>query len=452
MAQQSVFVKQKKGLSKNATIFTFLLGIFMGALDHGIVGPALSSILETFGIATSWGVWSFTIYTLLFAVSIPVLGKLSDRFGRKQMFVFGISMFAAGSLLAAVAPNFSVFLVGRAIQAIGTGGIFPITGAQIAMSYPTEKRGKMLGLIGMVFGLGTILGPVAGGVIIQSMDWQWIFLINIPISIFILLLMSAVRQEQPIMMKPIDYKGILVLVALILSVMLGITLEKVLLIAAGIILVPILMAVERKSVDPVMNLRYFTKSNTLTLLLSSMISGFVMASATNMIPFFSETILGMDKGDAGMSVTPLAIASAAASLIGGFLVDKAGAQRALLLGFAITLVSGAVMATGVESLAVFYPVITLMGFGIGIIIGAPLNVLILQAVDPKDSGTAVGYISLSRSLGSTMGPTVAGLFLSVYSNGYNALFTVTSVVSALSVLLLVIFLKTKRPDTIERDQ
>lgn len=448
MAQPTVLVEQQKGLSKNVTIFTFLLGIFMGALDHGIVGPALSSILETFGITTTWGVWSFTVYTLLFAVSIPVLGKLSDRFGRKQTFMFGIFMFAAGSLIAAFAPNFSVFLIGRAIQAIGTGGIFPITGAQIAVTYPLEKRGKMLGLIGMVFGLGTILGPVAGGVIVQNMNWQWIFLVNIPISILILLLMSAVRQEQPILKKPIDFAGILVLTALILSVMLGITLENIIFISAGILLVPVLVAVERKSVDPVMNLRYFTKSNTLTLLLSSMISGFVMASATNMIPFFSETILGMDKGAAGMSVTPLAVASALASLIGGFLVDQVGAKKTLLIGFAITFVSGAVMAAGVESLVVFYPVITLMGFGIGIIIGAPLNVLILQAVDPKETGTAVGYISLSRSLGSTMGPTVAGLFLSVYSHGYNTLFTVSSLVSALSVVLLVFFLKTKRSQAV----
>ncbi|TMV49140.1 MFS transporter [Paenibacillus mesophilus] len=441
--QSSTAVKPVKGLSKGATVFTFLLGILMGALDHGIVGPALSSIMAEFNLRSSWGVWSFTAYTLLFAVSIPVLGKLSDRFGRKQTFIFGISMFAVGSIIAAAAPNFAMFLVGRAVQAIGTGGIFPITGAQIAVSYPPERRGRMLGLIGMVFGLGTVLGPVIGGLILERFAWQWIFLINVPVSIAILLLISGVRQEQPIVNKPIDFIGIFLLTVLILSMMLGITSANMMFVGIGLVLIPVLVMVERRTRDPVLNLRYFTKSGTLTLLASSLISGFVMASSTNLIPYFSETVLGMDKGAAGMSVTPLAIASVAASLIGGYLADKTGAKRTLLLGFAITLVAGAMMASGVGTLALFYSVVTVMGFGIGIIIGAPLNVLILQAVDHKETGTAVGYISLFRSLGSAMGPTVAGLFLSMYDNGFVPLFAVSAIGSALSILLLLLFVRKK---------
>lgn len=436
--------QSRKGLSKGATLFTFLLGIFMGALDHGIVGPALSSILESFQITADWGVWSFTIYTLLFAVSIPVLGKMSDRVGRKQTFMFGIAMFAAGSLLAALAPSFPLFLLGRAIQAIGTGGIFPITGAQIAVSYPPEKRGKMLGLIGMVFGLGTILGPLLGGFMIEHLDWQWIFLINIPISVLILILVSAVRQEQPIVKKPIDFKGIVLLTLSIMSVMLGVTIQNVVILLAGLLFIALLIILERKSADPVLNLNYFTRRKTLVLLAASMISGFVMASATNLIPYFSETILGMSKGDAGLSVAPLAIASAAASLIGGYMVDKAGAKKVLVLGFVITLVSAVILAVGISSLIVFYPVTALMGFGIGIIIGAPLNILILQAVTPSETGTAVGYISLLRSIGSTFGPTAAGLFLSTYQNGFSVLFTVSSVSSGVSLFLLVMILRTKR--------
>lgn len=431
----------RKSLSRGATVLTFLLGIFMGALDHGIVGPALSSIMTAFDQDTRWGVWSFTVYTLLFAVSIPVLGKLSDRFGRKQTFAFGIVMFALGSIIAAVAANFTVFLVGRAIQAIGTGGIFPITGAQIAMSYPPEKRGRMLGLIGMVFGLGTILGPVLGGVIIERLDWQWIFIINVPISAVILILVSFMKQEQPIVRKPIDLPGILVLTLVILSFMLGITLKNGMVIALGFVLVPLLVFVERRSQDPIMKVDYFTEAGRLTILLASMISGFVMASATHLIPYFSESVLGLDQGAAGMSVTPLAAASVLASIVGGYMVDKAGAKKVLLLGFAITLAGAMTMALGVDTTTAFYPVIALMGFGIGIIIGAPLNVLILQIVDPKETGAAIGYISLFRSLGSTMGPTLAGLLLSTYENGFQPLFAVSATVSGASIVLLLLFRK-----------
>ncbi|MBW7475254.1 MFS transporter [Paenibacillus oenotherae] len=436
-------IPKNKGLSKTATIFTLLLGIFMGALDHGIVGPALSSIIDDYSLETSWGVWSFTVYTLLFAVSIPILGKLSDRFGRKQTFMFGITMFAAGSLIAALAPNFTVFLIGRGVQAIGTGGIFPISAAQIAVSYSPEKRGRMLGLIGVVFGVGTILGPLAGGLIVSHFVWQVVFLINIPISVAILILAATIKQEQQLIRKAIDSLGIILLTAIILSLMLGITLKSFWIILIGILLVPLLILVEKNHEDPIMRVTYFTKSNKLTLLIASMISGFVMATATNLMPYFAENVLNLDKGAAGMSVAPLAIASMVASLIGGMMVDKLGANKVLITGFLITLAAAVVLSFGVDSLTIFYPVIILMGFGIGIIIGAPLNILILQAVDNKETGSAIGYLSLFRSLGSTLGPTTAGLCLVMFNDGFEKVFMISGVMSLVSLILIASFIKAK---------
>ncbi len=427
-----------QGLTRGATTLTFLLGIFMGALDHGIVGPALSSIMAAYDLEASWGVWNFTMYTLLFAVSIPVLGKLSDRFGRKQTFAFGIAMFACGSLVAAWAPNFAVFLVGRALQAIGTGGIFPITAAQIAVTYPPERRGRMMGLIGMVFGLGTILGPVLGGLIVAQLAWQWIFLVNVPIAAIILILTANVRQEQQTAAKPVDLPGILVLTLLILTVMLGITLQNVLLLACAVVIIPVLVLVERRSSDPIMRAAYFTRARTLVLLLASSASGFVMASAMNLIPYYSETVLGMDKGDAGMSAAPLAAASVLASLAGGYMVDKAGAKRTLLLGFGIALAGTLALAIGTDGIGLFYLVSSVLGFGIGIVIGAPLNVLILQAVEVQETGAAVGYVSLFRSFGSTMGPSIAGLLLAAYESGFQTLFLISAAVSGASMALLIL--------------
>jgi len=187
-----------------------------------------------------------------------------------------------------------------------------------------------------------------------------------------------------------------------------------------------------------MKLTYFTKASTLTLLLASAVSGFVMASATHLLPYFAETVLGLQKGAAGLSVTPLAISSVLASLVGGYMVDKAGAKRVLIYGLVLTLTGGIALAMGLESLTLFYPLIAIMGFGIGIIIGAPLNVLILQAVDPAETGLAVGYISLFRSLGSTLGPTVAGLFLTSFSNGFQPLFAVSALVSGATIVMLVL--------------
>lgn len=436
-------VQQVKGISRGLMIFTFLLGIFMGALDHGIVGPALSSIFSAYQVSESWGVWSFTIYTLVFAVSIPILGKLSDRMGRKQTFMLGITLFALGSVIAAFAPNFATFLLGRAVQAIGSGGIFPITAAQIAATTPPEKRGKALGLIGVAFGIGTIAGPSIGGLIISVMEWQWIFLINIPISILILLLILGLKQDQPVMKKPIDLGGIVVLSAVILAVMYGISASSWLFVLAGIVLMPLLLWIEKKQPDPVVNTRYFTRKNTVTLLVSSLISGFVMATSINFLPVFTETILGMAKGSSGLLATPFAVSSVIASLIGGAMVDKIGAKKVLLLGFIISILGALTLGFFVESLAVFIVTIVVMGFGVGIIIGAPLNVLILQAVEPSETGAAVGYLSLFRSLGSTLGATVAGKLIGAAS-GFGALFTISALASLASILLLAAFIRKKQ--------
>ncbi|MEW9701030.1 MFS transporter [Paenibacillus sp. SI8] len=441
--QTASAVQQRAGLSKGATIFTFLLGIFMGALDHGIVGPALSSILSTYNVSPSWGVWSFTIYTLLFAVSIPIQGKLSDRFGRKPIFMAGILIFAAGSLIAAFAPNFTLFLLGRAVQAIGTGGIFPITAAQIAVSYPPEKRGKALGLIGVFFGVGTILGPVLGGLLIASLQWQWIFLINVPISIVILIVISRFQASQELVKKPIDFAGMVLLVGLIVSMMLGITQTNLWYLLAFIVILPIFIRIERRQKDPILKLGYLTESKTAMLLVSSLLSGFVMASAINMLPLYAETLLGLAKGSSGLTITPMAVSSMLASLLAGVLADKIGAKRVLLAGFALTALGAVSLVLLGTSVAAFIAIIVMMGFGVGIIIGAPLNVLMIQSVDLKETGAAIGYLSLFRSLGSTIGPTVAGILLVKFQSGFSSLYGISAAASVCGLLLVLIYVKRK---------
>ncbi|MDZ5473883.1 MFS transporter [Bacillus sp. 31A1R] len=420
------------------TLTILLTGIFMGALDHGIVGPALSSILNAYQIDASWGVWSFTIYTLLFAVSIPLMGKFSDRFGRKVIFMIGISLFGLGSLLAALAPNFIMFLIGRSIQAIGTGGIFPITSAFIAVSYPQETRAKAMGWIGVIFGLGSILGPIVGGLIIQSYSWQWIFLINVPIAIIVVALISTVKLPQVINKKKIDYLGMLSITAIILSIMLGITTKNLLVFVIGLALIPIFIMIERKSEDPIVKLEYF-KSNQLRLnLLFSLVSGFIMASTINLLPWFIETNYNVAKASAALGVTPLAVFSMIASLVGGHLVTKYGAKKVLFLGFTITTIGG-VLLTIPASYEILLGIVGLVGFGIGIIIGAPLNILMIQGTSMAEAGSAIGLLSLFRSLGSTIGPTVAGIILVVTDNDFMYVSLLLAALSALSLLLFTVF-------------
>ncbi|USB32697.1 MFS transporter [Paenibacillus sp. YPG26] len=437
-ASKVIHSQPSTGMASRALItFTFLLGIFMGALDHGIIGPALSSIMSAFEVDASWGVWSFSLYTLVFAISIPVIGKLSDRLGRKRVFSIGIILFGAGSICAAFSPNFIVFLIGRAIQAVGTGGIFPITAAQIASSYPPEQRGRALGWIGVAFGLGSILGPAVGGVIVANTSWPWIFLINVPVCLLILVMIRTYKPTQNPVVKPIDFGGIALLVLVILAIMLGITLQNYWIAAIGIILIPLLVFVEKRQPDPVMQVRYFTGSTTLTLLVMSGLSGFVMATAANFIPLYAEMNLGLARGDSAFTVTPLAITSMLASLFGGMLTDRIGAKKTLLYGFILTLTGALLLAVSPHTLVFLLLTVLLMGFGIGIIIGSPLNVLMLKVVDQTETGMAIGYISLFRSLGSTLGPSLAGVLIAAYAaDGFVPLFIISGSLSLVGIVLI----------------
>ncbi|HEY3409586.1 MAG TPA: MFS transporter, partial [Propionicimonas sp.] len=165
----------------------YLFGIFMGAIDTGIVTPARTIIQNDLGVDEATGIWMITIYTLAYAASIPVMGKLADRYGRKPIYLISITLFGVGSLLCGLSQSvgsFEMLIIARAIQAIGGGGILPIATAEFGTSVPPEKRGMALGLVGGVFGVANIFGSSAGSLILDifgSHNWQYIFHINVPI-------------------------------------------------------------------------------------------------------------------------------------------------------------------------------------------------------------------------------------------------------------------------------
>ncbi|MFR3091206.1 MAG: MFS transporter [Eggerthella lenta] len=176
-----------KGFALVAAVY--LLGLFIGALDTGIVTPARTVIQSDLGIGEQMGVWIITIYTLAYAAAIPVMGKLADRSGRKYVYLASILLFGVGSLLCGLAQDvgsFWMLLAARAVQAVGGGGIVPVATAEFGTTFPPEKRGLALGLVGGVYGVPTF-GASAGSLILSvfgQANWQFIF-VNVPICAFI---------------------------------------------------------------------------------------------------------------------------------------------------------------------------------------------------------------------------------------------------------------------------
>ncbi|MEC1588933.1 MFS transporter [Bacillus sonorensis] len=205
-------------------IFLFTIGVFMAALDNGIISAALTTINKSFQVSPSWGAWGITLYTLGLAVSVPIVGKLSDRYGRKKLFIAEVTLFGIGSLLVAISQSFPMFLLARLIQSLGGGGIFIIGSSHVLTVLPKEKQGTALGLLGAMNGIAAVLGPNIGSFILDiAGSWHWLFLINLPIAAGLVLfsfpLISETKADQ---IKPLDLTGTVILSLAILSVMYGI--------------------------------------------------------------------------------------------------------------------------------------------------------------------------------------------------------------------------------------
>jgi len=152
----------------------------------GIVGPALPAIQSYFGMNERILSWIFTIYILFYIIGTPLMAKLSDIYGKKLIYILDIILFGIGSYITVTSASFEMLLIGRAIQGMGAGGIFPVANAYIGDIFPPEKRGGALGILSSVWGLSFVLGPILGALLLNY-SWQWLFIINIPISILVAL-------------------------------------------------------------------------------------------------------------------------------------------------------------------------------------------------------------------------------------------------------------------------
>lgn len=421
----------KKNTNRIALII-FLLGIFMGAIDTGIVSPARTVIKNSFGVGESIGVWMITIYTLAYAVAMPIVSKLSDRFGRKRVYIISITIFTIGSALCGLTNfygNFTLFLLARVVQAIGGGGIIPIATAFIGQSFPPEKRGTALGMVGAMYGIATILGPTMGSGILDAAGanhWGWLFFINVPIGIFIIILGTSLEESKAEIQSKMDVLGAGVISIVILSLMYALTnmdfynfRESIAknnvwpYLLVFVITLPIFILVEKKAEDPVLNLSYFKdKQIALTLIISFIVGCGLMGVV--FVPQFAENTLKLKTGNGGYLVTLMAVFSGITAPLGGKFIDKYSAKLVMGMGFACTTIGTLFLALYVVKHPSFIAILiglAFIGFGMGFTMGTPLNYLMLTYVRPEESATALSTLSLIRSVGVTISPNIMVNFI-----------------------------------------
>lgn len=406
----------------------YLLGLFMGALDTGIVTPARTVIQSDLGVDAATGIWMITIYTLFYAASIPIMGKLADMYGRKYIYIVSISLFGLGSLFCGLSSSFNSFtllVIARAVQAVGGGGIMPIATAEFGTSFPAEKRGMALGMVGGVYGIANVFGASVGSLIMDifgTQNWSYIFYLNVPITVFIVIAgLAFLKNNREEDSGKLDLPGIMIVTCMIFSLMYGLKMldffdftssirePKVyifLLIFA--VLLPVFILIERRAANPVINLSYFTDRNIAIALILSILSGFVLMGVI-FVPQLSENALRMATGSGGYLVIFLGIFTGVAAPVSGKFVDKFGAKIVLGFGFLITGVGALFLVFITCPHPSMFTVLTglgITGLGLGFTMGTPLNYIMLANTDPKDSNSALATLSLVRSLGTAVAPAI----------------------------------------------
>ena len=366
----------------------YLLGLFIGALSTGIITPVRTIIQSSLNVDDTTGIWMITIYTLAYAAIIPVAGKLADKMGRKIIYLFSIILFCLGSVicgLSATMDSFTILMVGRVIQALGAGGIMPIATAEFGTSFPEEKRGMALGLVGGVYGIANVLGATAGSAILDifgTSQWEWVFYINVPVCVLILIgSFILIPNHKTDVTSKIDKLGTLLITIIILSLLYGlknldffdfssslITVKVWPFLLLTALLIPLFVAVEKKAADPIFHIEYMTnKQIAITLILALLVGASMMGMI--FIPQFAENSLKISTGDGGYFVIILGFFAGAASPLSGSLIDKYGSKPILGAGFLISIIGSlylALIATQHNSLINVVVSLVLIGFGMGL--------------------------------------------------------------------------------------
>ena len=406
----------------------YLAGIGMGALDMGIVNPARTVIQNGLGVDDKVGVWVFTIYTLAYAAAIPVIGKIADIIGRKPVYVLAIGLFGLGSLGCGLSQDFSslgLLLASRAIQAIGGGGMVPVATAAVGTIVPPPKRGMALGLVGMMYGAASVFGASAGSLVLDiagQENWQWIFYINVPIAVIVVLLgIWALPQETQSSTRKLDLPGIFILVVMITALLWAFQNLDFTKISESLsdrdvwvglliflVLIPAFWIAEVRAEDPIIDFKYFATINVGTTLMFGAVSGILMMTVM-FIPQFAENCLRLPSGAGGYPTIIIGVASAIGAPLSGRLTDRFGPRAVLGVGVLISAIAGFMLIYWASPYPGFLSnsvSIFVMGLGLGFLMGAPLTYLILHLIPETDANSGQATLSLIRSLGTTLAPAI----------------------------------------------
>jgi EmrB/QacA subfamily drug resistance transporter len=469
-----------RGASLVLVLTGLMLTLFLEALDQTVVGTALPKIIASLRGFDRY-VWTVTSYILMSTVSIPIVGKLSDQFGRKGFLLGGTVLFLLGSALSGASTSMDMLILSRALQGLGAGTGIALVSVVIADLFPPAERVKWQSLFGVVYGVSSLVGPTLGGLLAdhgllipglvsESTRWRWIFYLNIPIGAAVLVILGLALPARTSVrsrafggwrdLRRIDFAGALLSAAATTALLLGLTWgssgihpwwssEVMIAFGAALALYASFFLAERRAAEPIFPLdlfknRIFASASVISLLQMMILIGLVIY-----LPLFLQSVVGVSATGSGEAVTPMNLASVAGAALGGGMLAAIKRHKPITIAAALILCLGSFLISTMSAgtgLALAVLFMALAGFGIGPFYSI-LPVATQNSLPPDRLGIGTSVLRYTGQLGSVLGATIVGTIVNgslsarlapalAIQRGFQAIF-----IASIAMLIATLFMR-----------